>query len=770
MTFFSVTPTVRVIDNRGSNVRTLQYNSGNNVGQITELIIRNFYSDEGHQCSLWDARLFNLWCQAENQKPNLLSQTSLTGQTLHSDSVDAGWGVTLYDAQARVVWGTDGCGSISRTDYDTLGRPVTHYEQTSGEAERISDRYIYGDSDAISTPTPQTNNSCGQLIWHYDPSGLVETPSFTLLGAPMITHQQLLVDAEGQGNWQGAESTWSAALSATVYTSSVTYNAQGAAVTTTDAKSNQQRFTYDVAGAQTASYLTLSSGTEQTLLNSQTYSAAGQRLQETAGNGVVTVYSYEPQTQRLTGIKTSKSDQTVLQDLTYSYDPVGNITSLGNSVVPTRYFKNQATDGTNTYTYDALYQLITATGRENAKSGTQGPDLPAIDANNTVNYTRTYTYDAGGNMTQYQHVGATTYTNALFVDANSNRALAQDSGATQATINNYFDACGNVSQMQSGKPLAWDVRSQLQSVVLLSRESGDDDREVFQYRGSQRIRKQTLTQTNGTWKTDEVIYLPGLELRTSSSDNGTEVTVNEELHVITASATGRAGVRVLHWETEAPTTNDQVRYSVDNNIGSSMLELDSGANILTQEEYYPFGGTAVWAAINETEAKYKVIRYSGKERDNTGLYYYGYRYYAPWLCRWLNPDPSGMVDGPNMYSMVRNNPIALCDPDGCKGIKENFDINRSDMIYGLSNSRGTYLTAAVGGLFDLCNRNTVPAVIDIYNNAVLLAIPNDKKNKNVDLTALTREKTSLKEIKKALKKVKIQPTLEHDAKKLTTGG
>ncbi|WP_157967997.1 RHS repeat protein [Edaphovirga cremea] len=664
---FSRTPTVNILNNHSASIRMLQYNIDSN-GNVVKLISRSTFSNDSRQARLWDARLYNTWRSDSNTLPNALSQTSLTGQTLRSDSVDAGWGVMLFDAEGRAVWETDSCSGISRTDYDTLGRPVIQYEQASGEAERISDRYIYGDSDAISTPTPQTNNLCGQLIRHYDESGLVETFSFTIQGAVLITQQQLLADAEGQGDWQGEESTWPAVLSATVYTTSATYNAQGAAVTTTDAKNNQQRFTYDVAGTQTASYLTLSGGTEQTLLNSQSYSAAGQKLQEMAGNGVVTTYGYEPQNQRLTSIKTSKSDHTVLQDLTYGYDPVGNITALGNGTVSTRYFNNQATDGTNTYTYDALYQLITATGRENAKSGTQGPDLPAIDANNMVNYTRTYTYDAGGNMTQYQHAGATTYTNALFVDANSNRALAQDSGATQATINNYFDGCGNVSQMQAGIPLVWNIRSQLQSVVLLSRDDAEDDREVYQYRDNSRIRKQTRTLTNSDsdiWQVGEVIYLPGLELRTTYTDTAGVVSEpSEELHVVTASSTGRAGVRVLHWETEAPTTNDQVRYSVDNNIGSSMLELDSGANILTQEEYYPFGGTAVWAVKNETEAKYKVIRYSGKERDNTGLYYYGHRYYAPWLCRWLNPDPSGIAGGVNLYCMVMNNPVTFKDMGG----------------------------------------------------------------------------------------------------------
>ncbi|HDL8170255.1 TPA: RHS repeat-associated core domain-containing protein, partial [Yersinia enterocolitica] len=110
--------------------------------------------------------------------------------------------------------------------------------------------------------------------------------------------------------------------------------------------------------------------------------------------------------------------------------------------------------------------------------------------------------------------------------------------------------------------------------------------------------------------------------------------------------------------------NGQLRYSFDNQIGSSLLELDNNGDIISQEEYYPFGGTALFAARNTIEAKYKTVRYSGKERDATGLYYYGFRYYMPWLGRWLNADPAGTIDGLNLYRMVRNNPISLMDEDG----------------------------------------------------------------------------------------------------------
>ncbi|MCD2476611.1 RHS repeat-associated core domain-containing protein, partial [Staphylococcus aureus] len=48
----------------------------------------------------------------------------------------------------------------------------------------------------------------------------------------------------------------------------------------------------------------------------------------------------------------------------------------------------------------------------------------------------------------------------------------------------------------------------------------------------------------------------------------------------------------------------------------------------------------------------------------TGLYYYGFRYYIPWMARWVNPDPAGYSDGLNVYEMTRNNPATYFDPDG----------------------------------------------------------------------------------------------------------
>ncbi|CAI8979454.1 insecticidal toxin complex protein TccC [Pseudomonas sp. IT-347P] len=86
--------------------------------------------------------------------------------------------------------------------------------------------------------------------------------------------------------------------------------------------------------------------------------------------------------------------------------------------------------------------------------------------------------------------------------------------------------------------------------------------------------------------------------------------------------------------------------------------------MISHEGYYPFGATAWMIEKPETGISYKFIRYSGKEMDVSGLYYYGARYYAPWLQRWISPDPAGDVDGLNLYGFVRNNPMTYVDPTG----------------------------------------------------------------------------------------------------------
>jgi RHS repeat-associated protein len=76
----------------------------------------------------------------------------------------------------------------------------------------------------------------------------------------------------------------------------------------------------------------------------------------------------------------------------------------------------------------------------------------------------------------------------------------------------------------------------------------------------------------------------------------------------------------------------------------------------------------MWSRHPAFAVSKKQYRYSGKEKDDeTGLYYYGARYYLPWIGRWLCCDPVGPADVLNLYCYVSNNPILYIDLSGHNG-------------------------------------------------------------------------------------------------------
>ncbi|MDE9541285.1 RHS repeat protein, partial [Xenorhabdus bovienii] len=290
-------------------------------------------------------------------------------------------------------------------EHETLpGRPLSITEQPADEAARITERFVW----AGNSQAEKNSNLAGQCVRHYDTAGLNQTNSIALNGVPLSVTRQLLPDGT-DADWQGNnESAWNDRLAPKSFTTLSTADATGALLTSTDAMGNVQRLAYDVAGLLTGSWLTLKNGTEQVIVKSLAYSAAGQKLREAHGNGVVTTYTYEPETQRLVDIKTERpqghaAGGKVLQDLRYEYDPVGNVVKVTNDAEATRFWRNQKVVPENTYTYDSLYQLVSATGREMANIGQQSFLLPTpslIDSSTYSNYSRTYNYDRGDNLTQ----------------------------------------------------------------------------------------------------------------------------------------------------------------------------------------------------------------------------------------------------------------------------------------------------------------------------------------------------------------------------------
>ncbi|TPG75958.1 RHS repeat domain-containing protein, partial [Pseudomonas mandelii] len=580
----------------------------------------------------------------------------LSGNALFTDSVDAGWQLTLPGLGNEVLLGWDSRGTGRKVEYDDLLRPVVVFEQGVAEPRRAVERMAYGG------PDHGVRNQCGQLIRHDDPAGTVLFEAFSITGqcVKQVRHftldpvapdwPQLEVDRQRLLEpGEGAASTWS-------------FGPLNDVLEQVDAKGNRQAFSLTLDGRLRETRLQLQGlSTWQTLVSDIQYNAEGQVTHETAGNHVQTTLLYRAEDGLLMERRAQDASARSLQHLIYDYDRMGNVLSIEDKAMPVRYFANQRIDPVSRFIYDSLYQLIEAFGWE-AGGPNQGPEsVGRADPAAVSNYHQTYSYDEAGNLLKLTHVGAQSPGRELKAARYSNRCLPWRNSVppTEEAIAAAFDTRGNLLELDQGRFLTWDLRNQLQSVSPVERESGLNDREAYVYDGGgQRVRKIRSLNTNARTVVAEVRYLPGVEIRT---DSGTA----KVLEVITAQA-GLNSVRVLHWETDPPSgvSNDQYRYNLVDHLNSCTLELADDARFISRETYHPFGTTAWSAGPNDTDGDYKTVRYSGKERDATGLYYYGFRYYIPWLQRWLNPDPAGDVDGLNFYAMVINNPMTLWDANG----------------------------------------------------------------------------------------------------------
>lgn len=440
------------------------------------------------------------------------------------------------------------------------------------------------------------------------------------------------------------------------------------------------------------------------------YDAKGRRLLIDYKNGAGTFYHYDPLTFRLTELLTRRKAED-LQKLRYTYDPAGNVTHIRDDAQQTIYFKNTWVEPHNDHTYDALYRLIQSTGREHlgqggapiayshsdaGRVGLVSADVAGHFAPNDGQamgaYVERYVYDAVGNFLKMQHrrndpanpgwTRAYDYLEASRIeDGNDGASLKTSNRLTRAALNPaggstqpevfQYDAHGSFVRMphlgggSPGPNMHWDYKDQLSQVDL---GGGGTAFYVYDAMG-QRVRK---VWEKAPGLTEERIYLGGFEIfrkhtgtsaATISAD--TAALERETLHVMDdQQRIALVETRTLDTAGDDRAPRRLIRYQFGNHLGSACLELDDGAQIISYEEYAPYGSSTYQAVRSQTDTP-KRYRYSGKERDEeSSLYYNDARYYTPWLGRWTATDPAGLVDGSNSYAYVRNNPLRYTDSTG----------------------------------------------------------------------------------------------------------
>lgn len=655
-----LTPQLIGFDSRALPVRSVAYHRHPDKPDTQRRIAAGRYDCIGRLIASWDARLSALREKNSLAHANQKTLFSLSATALTTYSSDAGWQAAFIAANGQQLDSWDNRGTHWQNHYDENLRSIARTEQPKSSVARVAQRRDY----AAVTPNAMARNSCGRLLHQYDDVGSHSYEGYDIAGRSQRDTRCFLQDL-ALPDWPITQSACVALLETGAgASSSSTYSALGDLLGQTDARQNRRRFTYSLSGNLQALDLILSDTSEHRLLQDVHYNAANQILRQTAGNHVTSSAEYYVGNGRLRSLSTRRADGSALQDLLYRYDPIGNVVAIEDRAQPTRYFANQRVEAANLYHYDTQYQLVEATGRETAGATPLEGALPAlsalpVDNNQLLNYRQLYQYDAGGNMVELQHIGHHTYTRRMQIAAHSNRALPIPANEVPPDLEAGFDSGGNLQALAPGQTLLWDAAGQLAQVNALTRENDEADSEIYRYDSAgQRLRKVGTRRTKVLEHVRDARYLPGLELRTNTA-------TGETLDVISVPA-GRCNLRCLHWQgrPRAGLANDQLRYSVDDHLGSSTLELDAQAQIISHEGYYPYGGTAWWAARSALEASYKTIRYSGQERDASGLYYYGYRYYAPWLQRWISADPQGDIDGLNRYRMVGNSPVGHVDAKG----------------------------------------------------------------------------------------------------------
>ena len=448
------------------------------------------------------------------------------------------------------------------------------------------------------------------------------------------------------------------------------------------------------------------------------YDAKGQRLQIDYKNGASTFYAYDPLTFRLTQLLTKRRAADFpgddpqppiagwpgkqVQNLHYTYDPAGNITHIQDDAQQTVYFKNNRVEPSNEYVYDALYRLIQATGREHLGQG--GAPIPHSDndagrvglqhpgdGNAMGTYIERYVYDAVGNFLQMQHRGSdpanSGWTRAydylepsLIEDGNASAPLEFSNRLTRTVLNPagntaqpeayLHDAHGNMLRMPhlgGGLPapnMHWNYNDQLQQTDL-----GGGGTAYYLYDAAgQRVRK---VWQKAPGLIEERIYLGDFELFRGHGGPikpGSVKLERETLYVMDdTQRVALVETRTLDTAGDDKAPAQLLRYQLGNHLGSGSLELDEQAQIISYEEYAPYGSATYQAVRSQTETP-KRYRYTGKERDEeSGLSYHGARFYAPWLGRWASCEPGGIRDGLNSFLYAYSNPVRWYDADGLAG-------------------------------------------------------------------------------------------------------
>jgi RHS repeat-associated protein len=472
-------------------------------------------------------------------------------------------------------------------------------------------------------------------------------------------------------------------------------------------------------------------GFNYTYLARMDYDKFEQKLLMDTGTGVRTTYAYDPANRRLANLVAQLPDGFRFQNMTYGYDNMGNVTQIHNEV-PVPHGKPVGGPSTQTFSYDDLYQLTSASGEyrnKDNKLDRYSLTLGYDSIHNTTAKNQLHEIEVNSTSSPLAMGGTSSMSSGLSPDGMLDEdpppaptdptleplgpieepedttttetgvmlAAAQTAGiqTDKKATYNYGYTYGN------GKPHApnvvgpvteaYDANGNLVDTVN-TLPPAPGKRRQFIWDEENRLacnqdhnRNNTLPQNPSSCGTPQ----QPATVRYVYDDQGNRVIKEAGPQHIYPNRTfsERAGTGFKHifvgdtriaTKTVKPdsTFENQQFYFHDDQLGSTGFVTDEHANLTQHLEYFAFGET--WVDEHPAQPTPVPYQFGSKELDDeTGLYYYGSRYYNPRTDLWQSPDPilGSYLDGaPNhgvlnsgnlaLYSYTHNNPVSYTDPNG----------------------------------------------------------------------------------------------------------
>ena len=245
------------------------------------------------------------------------------------------------------------------------------------------------------------------------------------------------------------------------------------------------------------------------------YNARGQRILMALGNNTMTRYAYDDTTFWLKRLKTEQYSKdtsipnqviyqaqagTTLQDYAYQYDLSGNIRKIHDKT-PNSGYGASPDELSREFSYDAIYRLLSATGRETAKTAAQPWDDTYRPDDHTLarGYTRHYAYDKMGNILTQEHKtseagGTNNFTKTFSYQANTNKLVSYSTQTADRTAHSYVhDVNGNIIQEGESRYFEWDAGDNLRAFYI---KAGDSVTKYARYlydSGGNRVKKLVKT-------------------------------------------------------------------------------------------------------------------------------------------------------------------------------------------------------------------------------------------------------------------------------------